>query len=73
MKLISRIFFLQIPTCKNEHEGSVVVEVGSERCDSEGHDTDIENAHDMNPQNKADQIDTLKGKYLLFFWKKTTI
>ena len=44
----------------------MVVEVGSERCDSEGHDTDIENAHDMNPQNKADQIDTLKGKYLLF-------
>ena len=48
----------------------MVVEVGSERCDSEGHDTDIENAHDLNPQNKADQIDTLKGKYLLFFLKK---
>ena len=48
--------------CKAEHEGSVVVEVGSERCDSEGHDTDIENAHDLNPQNK-DQIETLKGKY----------
>ena len=48
----------------------MVVEVGSERCDSEGHDTDIENAHDMNPQNKADQIDTLKGKYLLFFLEK---
>ena len=38
------------------------MEVGSERCDSEGHDTDIENAHDLNPQNK-DQIETLKGKY----------
>ena len=42
----------------------MVVEVGSERCDSEGHDTDIENAHDLNPQNKADQIDTLKGRYV---------
>ena len=44
----------------------MVVEVGSERCDSEGHDTDIENAHDLNPQNKADQIDTLKGKLPFF-------
>ncbi len=51
---------LQLTTCKTEHEGSVVVEVGSERCDSEGHDTDIENPHDLNAQNK-DQIETLKG------------
>jgi len=57
----------------------VVVEVGSERCDSEGHDTDIENAHDMNPQNKADQIDTLKellkkqGKACLLTWLQQTL
>ena len=39
----------------------MVVEVGSERCDSEGHDTDIEHPHDLNAQSK-DQIETLKGK-----------
>ena len=34
--------------CKNEGEGSVVVEVGSEHCDSEGHaaEPDMENAHE---------------------------
>jgi len=64
--------------CKAEHEGSVVVEVGSERCDSEGHDTDIENAHDLNPQNK-DQIETLKellkkqGKDCLLTWLQQTL
>jgi len=32
-----------LTTCKNEHrEGSVEVEVGSERCDSEGHNGDHE-------------------------------
>ena len=54
--------------CKNEGEGSVVVEVGSEHCDSEGHaaDTDMENAENpaLHPNGK-DQI----GKVQHFFMK----
>ena len=70
-----------LTTCKNEGEGSVVVEVGSERCDSEGHDTEgqIEgNAHDPNAPSK-DQIDTLKellkkqGKASLLNWLQQTL
>ena len=63
MYLILIIFiFIQLTASKAEHEGSVVAEVGSEKCESEGHDTDIENAHDLNAQNK--DLETLKGMYL---------
>jgi len=37
-----------------------VAEVGSEHCDSDGHDTDLENADDPKGQN-TDQIEVLKG------------
>ena len=69
---------MQLTSCKNEGEGSVVVEVGSEHCDSEGHDTDIENAHDLNAPNK-DQIETLKellkkqGRASLLTWLQQTL
>ena len=49
---------------KNSHEGSIVVEVGSEKCDSEGNYTELENTQDLNLQGK-DQIETLKGNYYL--------
>jgi len=38
-----------------------VAEVGSEHCDSDGHDTDLENADDLKSQN-TDQIEVLKGE-----------
>ena len=66
MFLILIIFiFIQLTASKAEHEGSVVAEVGSEKCESEGHDTDIENAHDLNAQNK--DLETLKGMQKLQF------
>ena len=66
MFLILIIFiFIQLTASKAEHEGSVVAEVGSEKCESEGHDTDIENAHDLNAQNK--DLETLKGMQILQF------
>jgi len=49
-----------LSSCKAEGEGSVVAEVGSEHCDSDGHDTDLENADDPKGQN-TDQIEVLKG------------
>ena len=39
----------------------MIAEVGSEHCDSDGHDTDLENCDDLKGQN-VDQIDVLKGK-----------
>lgn len=60
--------------CKTDHEGSVIAEVGSEHCDSEGHDTDIENNDTPNSQTASDQIQVLKdllkkqGKACLLTW-----
>jgi timeless protein len=65
-------------TNKVEHEGSVVAEVGSEKCESEGgHNTDLDNAHDHNAQNK--DLETLKeilikqGKTCLLTWLQQTL
>merc|ERR1711935_859730 len=63
---------------KNSHEGSIVVEVGSEKCDSEGNYTELENTRDINLQGK-DQIETLKellktqGKECLITWLQQTL
>ncbi len=55
-------------SCKAEGEGSVVAEVGSEHCDSDGHDTDIENSDELKGQN-TDQIEVLKGiRSFLVMW-----
>jgi timeless protein len=67
-----------LSTCKNEHEGSIVVEVGSEKCDSEGNDTELENNLDLKTQG-TDQIETLKellktqGKECLLTWLQQTL
>ena len=45
-----------INTCKTENEGSVIAEVGSEHCNSEGH-IDIEEAMET---GQNDQIEVLK-------------
>jgi len=69
--------------CKNEGEGSVVVEVGSEHCDSEGHaaEPDMENAHEypaLHPNGNS-QIEKLKellkkqGKASLLSWLQQTL
>ena len=47
-------------------QGSIVVEVGSEKCDSEGNYTELENTQDINLQGK-DQIETLKGNFCVCF------
>ena len=52
---------MQLSSCKAGGQGSVIAEVGSEHCDSDGHDTDLENCDDLKGQN-VDQIDVLKGK-----------
>merc|ERR1719491_1883711 len=63
---------------KNSHEGSIVVEVGSEKCDSEGNYTELENTQDINLQGK-DQVETLKellktqGKECLITWLQQTL
>ena len=63
MFLILIIFiFIQLTASKAEHEGSVVAEVGSEKCESEGHDTDIENTGFV-AQNK--DLETLKGTFVV--------
>ena len=67
-----------LKTCKTEHEGSIVVEVGSEKCDSEGNDTELENNLDLKTQG-TDQIETLKellktqGKECLLTWLQQTL
>jgi timeless protein len=65
-------------TCKTEHEGSIVAEVGSDKCDSEGNDTELENTLDLKTQG-TDQIETLKellktqGKESLLTWLQQTL
>lgn len=56
----SKFVGFQLSSCKAEGEGSVVAEVGSEHCDSDGHDTDLENGDELKGQN-TDQIEVLKG------------
>ena len=56
--------FCQLSNCKAEGQGSVVAEVGSEHCDSDGHDTDLENSEEVKGQT-IDQIDVLKGEISL--------
>ena len=58
-KMLNYICFLNF-------QGSIVVEVGSEKCDSEGNYTELENTQDLNLQGK-DQIETLKGNFCGFF------
>ena len=41
-----------------------MAEVGSEHCDSDGHDTDLENGDELKGQN-TDQIEVLKGIYFI--------
>jgi hypothetical protein len=55
--------FPQLSNCKAEGQGSVIAEVGSEHCDSDGHDTDLENTDEVKGPN-IDQIDVLKGNSL---------
>ena len=53
---------LQLSPCKNEHEGSVIAEVGSEHYDSDGHDALIMDPdQNKTPSQKKDQIEVLKG------------
>jgi len=65
-------------TCKTEHEGSIVAEVGSDKCVSEGNDTELENTLDLKTQG-TDQIETLKellktqGKESLLTWLQQTL
>jgi len=65
-------------TCKTEHEGSIVAEVGSDKCDSEGNDMELENTLDRKTQG-TDQIETLKqllktqGKECLLTWLQQTL
>ena len=50
--------------CKNEHEGSVIAEVGSEHYDSDGHDAfyiELPEGESRASQRK-DQIEVLMGK-----------
>jgi len=48
--------------CKAEHEGSVIAEVGSEHCNSDGHITDNEDPGDTNQEikNNDSEIQVLK-------------
>ena len=48
----------------------MIAEVGSEHCDSDGHDTDLENCDDLKGQN-VDQIDVLKGKKKIRIYRDT--
>jgi len=45
--------------CKTEHEGSVIAEVGSEHCNSDGHITDNEDANEKE-DNRTSEIQVLK-------------
>ena len=45
-----------INNCKTEHEGSVIAEVGSEHCNSEGHMTDSEEAMETCEEKRKSEI-----------------
>merc|ERR1712226_1716561 len=49
-----------INNCKTEHEGSVIAEVGSEHCNSEGHMTDSEEAMETCEEKRKSEIQVLK-------------
>ena len=45
-----------INNCKTEHEGSVIAEVGSEHCNSEGHMTDSDEAMETCEEKRKSEI-----------------
>jgi timeless protein len=49
-----------INNCKTEHEGSVIAEVGSEHCNSEGHMTDSDEAMETCEEKRKSEIQVLK-------------
>ena len=52
---------MKLYNCKAEGQGSVIAEVGSEHCDSDGHDTDLD--PDEVKGQAIDQIDVLRGTF----------
>ena len=73
------MYMKSVLSCKPYHEGSVVAEAGSEHCDSEGHDGDLERGDQLDLPPKQhhkhrDQVEVLKellikqGKEYLIQW-----
>jgi len=56
------IYMKSVMTHKAEHEGSVIAEVGSEHCNSDGHITDNDEPNDSNQESKNNnsEIQVLK-------------
>lgn len=72
---MSLMYMKSVLSCKPYHEGSVVAEAGSEHCDSEGHETDLDpDYHPSSSQRPKDQVEVLKdllkkqGKSYLLIW-----